>query len=62
MKIMQEEHDAPMVGHRGERTTKVAMGKKFYYLGMKHVVKHFVCTLCQVSKHEIYIKEEIWVI
>jgi hypothetical protein len=33
MKIMQEEHDVPMVKHRGERTTKVAIGK--YYTSLK---------------------------
>jgi hypothetical protein len=29
-KIMQEEHDVPMVKHCGERTTRVAIGKKLY--------------------------------
>ncbi len=27
-KIMQEEHDVPMVGHHGEQTMKVAIWKK----------------------------------
>jgi hypothetical protein len=29
-KIMQEKHDVPMVAHLGERTTIVAIGKRFY--------------------------------
>jgi hypothetical protein len=31
-KIMQKEHDVPMVGHHGERTTRVVMEKKFISL------------------------------
>jgi hypothetical protein len=30
MKIMQEEHDVPMVGHHREQTIRVAIGKRFY--------------------------------
>jgi hypothetical protein len=35
MKIMQKKHDVPMVKHYGERTTKVAIGRRFYSLEMK---------------------------
>jgi hypothetical protein len=28
MKIMQEKHDVPMAKHRGEITTRMAIGKK----------------------------------
>ncbi len=42
MKIMQEEHDVPMTGHRGGQTTRVVVGKKLYWLEMKEDVKHFV--------------------
>jgi hypothetical protein len=41
---MQEEHDVPMVGHCGEQTMRVVVGKWFYWLVMKEDVKHFVCT------------------
>jgi hypothetical protein len=30
MKIMQKEHDVPMVGHCGERTTRATIVKRFY--------------------------------
>ncbi len=59
---MQEEHDGFMMGHCGERTTRVAIGKKFHWLEMKQNVKHFCAHFCQVSKHKIYIQKEIWVI
>jgi hypothetical protein len=35
MKIMQEEHDAPMAGHYGERTTRMVVRKKFNLPEMK---------------------------
>jgi hypothetical protein len=41
-KIMQEEHDVPM--DYGERTIRVAIGKKLYWLEMKQDVKHFMRT------------------
>jgi hypothetical protein len=34
-KIIHEEHDVPMVGHYGERTTRMVVGKKFYWHEMK---------------------------
>jgi hypothetical protein len=30
MKVMQKVHDAPMVGHCGEKTTRELLGKTFY--------------------------------
>jgi hypothetical protein len=50
-KIMQEEHDVPMVGCHGERTARVVVGKKFYMPKMKQDVEHF-----------IHIQKEIWTI
>jgi hypothetical protein len=49
---MQEEHDVPMIGHNGEKTTRVVVGKNFYWLEMKQDVEHFVCTCvkCQSTK------------
>jgi hypothetical protein len=44
IKIMQEEHDVPMVGHHGERVTKMAVRKRFYWPKMKQDVEHFVRT------------------
>jgi hypothetical protein len=29
MKIMLEEHEVPMVGHRGEKTTRMVIEKDF---------------------------------
>jgi hypothetical protein len=30
MKVMQEVHDAPMVGHYGKKTTRELLGKTLY--------------------------------
>ncbi len=55
---MQEKHDVPMAGHRRERTTRMAIGNRFYWLKMKKDVEHFVCTCvkCQNTK-SIYKKK-----
>jgi hypothetical protein len=52
MKIIYEEHDMPMARHYGKKTTRVVVGKKFYWLEMKYDVKHFMCTCvkCQNTK------------
>ncbi len=52
MKIMQEEHDVPMVGHHGEIVTKMVIGKKNYWPKMKQDVEHFMrtCVKCQSTK------------
>jgi hypothetical protein len=39
---MQKEHDVPMAKHCGEQTTRVAIGKMFYWFEMKENVEHFV--------------------
>ncbi len=31
IKIVQKEHDDPIIGHQNERATRVAMGKLFYW-------------------------------
>jgi hypothetical protein len=58
MKIMQKEHDVPMVGQCGERTTRAAIVKRFYWFEMKQNVEHFVhtCVKCQNIK-SIYKKK-----
>jgi hypothetical protein len=58
IKIMQEKHDVPMVGHNREKTTRVAIGKRFYWPKMKKDVEHFVhtCVKCQNTK-SIYKKK-----
>jgi hypothetical protein len=33
-----------MIGHIGEKATRVPVGKTFYWLKMKQDVEHFVCT------------------
>jgi hypothetical protein len=35
MKIVQEKHDVPMARHHGEKTTRVVIGKKSYWLERK---------------------------
>jgi hypothetical protein len=49
---MQKEHDVPMVGHCGERTTRATIVKRFYWFEMKQNVEHFVdtCVKCQDTK------------
>jgi hypothetical protein len=32
---MYKEHDMPMARHYGKKTTRVAVGKKFYWFEMK---------------------------
>lgn len=40
MKTMHEVHDAPMVGHRGEKITREFLGKTFYWPEMKEDLEH----------------------
>ncbi len=58
IKIMEEEHDVPMIGHCGEQITRVAIGKRFYWFEMKEDMEHFVHTYvkCQNTK-SIYKKK-----
>jgi len=62
MKIMQEEHDVPMVRYHGEWTTIVAIRKKLYWLKMKEDVKHFVhtCVKCQNMKSIYLLKKGLY--
>ncbi len=50
-----------MVGHYGERTTRVAIGKRFDWPKMKQDVEHFVCTCvkCQNTKSTYKKKHEL---
>jgi hypothetical protein len=41
---MQKVHDAPMVGHHGEKTTRELLGKTFYWPKMKEDEKHYIRT------------------
>jgi hypothetical protein len=51
-KNMNDEHDVPLGWHCGERTTRVVVGKRFYWLEIKEDVEHFVhtCVKCQNIK------------
>ncbi len=42
----------PMAGHCGEITTRMDVGKRFYWPKIKHDVEHFVCIYvkCQSTK------------
>jgi hypothetical protein len=44
VKIVQEMHDVPMVGHHRERTMRATLSKNLYWHKMKEVVEHYVCT------------------
>jgi hypothetical protein len=50
MKIMQEMHDAPMVGHLGEKTIRATLNKSFYWPNMKENMEHYVCTCVKCQK------------
>jgi hypothetical protein len=49
---MKQEHDMPLGWHHGEWTTRMVVGKRFYWLEMKEDIKHFVhtCVKCQITK------------
>jgi hypothetical protein len=51
MIVMQKEHDVPMVGRHGEKTTRMVVEKD--YTGLRWNRMYNI--LCQLSKHEIYI-------
>ena len=50
--VLKEEHDSPIAGHRGEKTTIAAVSKRYYWPGMKDEVAHFVktCVKCQMNR------------
>jgi len=62
MKIMQEEHDVPTVGHRGGQTTRVVVGKKILLTWNERGRKAFRAHLCEVSEHEIHFFLKVWII
>jgi len=51
-KIIQELHDTPLAGHRGEHTTYLAVRRRYSWPRMSADVKAFVhsCEECQASK------------
>ena len=46
--VLKEEHDNPIVGHRGEKTTIAVVSKRYYWPPMKEELAHFVktCVKC----------------
>jgi hypothetical protein len=55
-KSWKEKHDVPMAGHHGERITKVAVGKRFYWPKMKQDVKHFMHAYVKYQAQNLYTK------
>jgi hypothetical protein len=51
-----------MVGHHGEITIRMAVGKRFYWPEMKQDVEHFVhtCVKCQSTKFIFKKKYELY--
>jgi hypothetical protein len=51
-KDMQEVHDAPIVGHYGEKITKELLGKTFYWPKTREDIQHYIytCIKCQSTK------------
>ena len=49
--VLKEEHDSPIAGHRGEKTTIAAVSKRYYWPCMKEEIAHFVktCVKCQMN-------------
>jgi hypothetical protein len=49
--VLKEEHDCPIASHRGEKTSIVAISRKYYWLRMKEEITHFVktCMKCQLN-------------
>ena len=50
--VLKEEHDSPIVGHRGEKTTVAVVSKRYYWPYMKEEIVHFVktCVKCQINQ------------
>ena len=50
--VLKEEHDSPIAGHRGEKTTIAAVSKRYYWPCMKEEIAHFVktCVKCQMNR------------
>jgi hypothetical protein len=50
--VLKEEHDSPIAGHRGEKTTIAAISRRYYWPGMKEEITHFIktCIKCQLNR------------
>ena len=50
--LVLKEHDSPIAGHRGEKTTIAVVSKRYYWLRMKEEIAHFVktCVKCQMNR------------
>jgi hypothetical protein len=50
--IVEEEHDNPIAGHRGEKTIIAAVSRRYYWPCMKEEIAHFVktCVKCQLNR------------
>ena len=52
LSVLKEEHDNPLAGHRGEKSTICSVSKRFYWPGMKEDIAHYVktCITCQANR------------
>jgi len=50
--VLKGEHNNPLVGHRGEKSTICSISKRFYWSGMKEDITHYVktCVICQGNR------------
>ena len=50
--VLKEEHDSPIAGHRGEKTTVAAVSKRYYWPCMKEEIAFFVktCVKCHMNR------------
>ena len=50
--VLKEEYDSPIAGHKGEKTTKRAVSKRYYWPHMKQEIAYFVktCVKCQMNR------------
>ncbi len=61
-KVMQEMHDAPMVGHGSEKTTREMLGKTLYWPEMKEDVEHYIRTYIKCQSLQASTQKEVWAI
>jgi hypothetical protein len=52
VQVLKEEHDKPLVGHKGEKATTSFVAKRFYWPRMKEDIAHYVktCITCQANR------------
>jgi hypothetical protein len=50
--VLKEEHNSSITYHRGKKTTITVVSKRYYWLGMKEEIAHFVKTYvkCQLNQ------------